>query len=439
MPALACRTGRKRVPAVRRALAAAPRLAAGLCLALVAGTGQAEPKLVYRSLEIEAAEEYQPGWNHFGPGWLRFIGRAEAALNDNLTAKAVVSPCGGPYRTHPEGVTQCAVYRILEELTLGGAYEKFDFSLGRQIVTQGNTEGFILLDRYNGRDYCRFLRLDVNNKIPNWLGRGRAFLGPATLTVNVAPLSATSYLPAQNGYCADAYNLPGRFDSLDDPGNDRIADWAGGGELAYTRDSWGATLNVMSTREDLFVVETLPAPQKVRPRVLWLGGTASATLGAAVARTEIAYAPDRPFTLDPMVAGGMAQQGIPTNGTDQRWNLLAAAGLEGRPGEWFIAFQYFHDRVGSGPQLVRQQQANFLSLRVRRAFFNDRLTFDSFTVFDLGYSDLGFRNALAYEVNPETNVELGATVYADFDHNTGLFGSYEGRESVYLKLRRTLF
>ena len=409
--------------------------------AFAVGAAWAAPTLRYKSLEAEAATEYQVGDSQLGPSYLRLIARGEWALNDNLTAKATLSPCGGSYSTHPKGVTQCAVYRLVEELTLNGDYSRFNFSVGRQIITQGNTEGFILLDRFNGRDYCRFARLDVQNKLPNWLAKGQASFSESTsLTATFAPFSPVSYLPQTGSYCDDSYHGLGRFDGLHEPGNGSIADWGGGLELATKHDQWSAGLNVMTVTEDIFVLETVPLPQKTRPRTLWLGGTAAATFGGKIVlRTEIAFAPNRMFTLDPSVLGGLLARGSSTNGADGRWELLAAAGVEGTVDEWFWAVQYFQDRIERGTKLVQNNDGHFMSLRLRRSFMNDRLAFESFAVWDLDYSDLGLRASLSYEINEATAVTVGGTAYSDIDHNTGFFGSYEGRESLFLKLRRTFF
>jgi hypothetical protein len=411
-----------------------------ILLLLTGGNAEGAPEFTYRSLEAEAASELQAGEGRFGPSFLRLIGRAELAVTENLTAKATVSPCGGPYSTQAQGVTECSVKRLVEEFTLGGVYSDFDFSFGRQVITQGNTEGFVLLDRFNGRDLCRFARLDIQNKLPNWIGRGRAFLGGSTtLAVTYATLSGESEIPDPGSYCDDTFHDAGRFAGLGDPMNNSLGDGAGGAELAVTRDKWSAALNVMSVREDLFVLETVPVLEKTRPRTLWLGSTASATLGGIVVRGELAFAPERAFTINPEALGGLLMQGIATNGVDQRWNLLGVAGVEGQIDAWSWSLQYFHDRVDSGPALARDQQSQMASLRVRKTFANDRVTFDGFTVFDIDYRDLGVRASVSYEINEAMRVAFGGTAYADFDNHPGLFGSYVGRESVYVKLIRTLF
>lgn len=405
-------------------------------VALAAGAASGAPRLTYSSLEAEAAAEYQPGWNRFGPGFVKLIGKAEVALTDELALKAAVSPCAGPYSTEPEGVTQCAPYRVLEELTISGVGKGFDFSVGRQIVTQGNTEGFVLLDRFNGRDLCRFARLDVQNKLPNWIARGRAFAGAATLSVTLAPYSAESEIPDPASYCADTFNNPGQFDYLSDPRNANTAGWAGGVELAVTHDWWGATLDVMSTREDLFVLQTVPGLQKTLPRTLWLGGTASATLGGIVVRGEVAYAPNRTFTIAPAATAGLLMRGIGTDGTDERWNLLTVVGIEAQHGDWYGVLQYFDNRVEAGPALALGGESQMMSLRIRRSFANDRIAFDAFAILDLDYHDAALRASLSYEIAANTRIEVGGTTYADIGHTTGFFGSYVGRDSLYAKVIR---
>jgi hypothetical protein len=332
------------------------------------------------------------------------------------------------------------VQRLLEELTVNGVLGDFDFSIGRQIVTQGNTEGFILLDRLNGRDYCRFARLDIQNKLPNWLGKGRVFLNKNTsLSFTFAPFSANSYLPQTGSDCEDRFHNAGQFDGLSDSQNNDIADWAGGAELSFSRGLWSATLNVITTREDIFVLETIPYFQKTRPRTLWLGGTAAATLGSIVVRGELAYAPNRDFTIAPQELGGLLAQGSATNGIDQRHNLLLSLGAEWRNDNWYWALQYFFDHVDAGIPLIRTNESHMSSLRVRRTFFNDQLAFDGFAIADMSDNDFAIRSTLSYEINEKTSVIVGGTAYSDMGGATGLLGSYAGRESVFIKVKRTLF
>jgi hypothetical protein len=445
------------------------RLAALLlgAVAAVTGAGPAtaerdtpslfSPRLVYGALEAEAATEVQVGDRDFGPSYFTLTGRAEVAFGENLTGTAVISPCAGRYSDEPEGVTQCNPERVLEELTLDAVGDGWDLSLGRQVVTVGNTEGFILLDRFNGRDFCRFARLDTDNKLPNWLARGRAFAGDASLALTVAPLSGRSQLPDPDSYCAERFTGLGAFDDLADPDFDSIDDWAGGIELALTRDRWSAALNAISTREDLAVVDPLFIPAKTYPRTTWLGGTASTTLGRYyVLRAEIAYSPDRRFTLAPptgLPPAGLPLTGLPAidlppagapptagvaaiDGTDERWNLRSVLGLEARWDEWFLALQYFDDRIGSGPALAVDDRTRMASLRVRRSFFNDRLGFSSFALYDASCRDIAVQAELRYDLDDRHSVELGGTVYTDLGDKAGLFGSYAGRDSLYLRLSR---
>lgn len=395
-------------------------------------------ELTYSAFAVEAASEYQVADRHLGPGLVRFIAQAEVALSEDVTAKAVISPCLGSYSAEAESGTQCAKGRLVEELILKGGDSAMDFSLGRQIVTQGNTEGFVILDRFNGRDMCRFARLDIQNKLPNWIAKGRAFWGDNSFAMTFAPFSAESEIPDPTGYCNDRFHDLGRFAAQENPDNNSIADWAGGAEWALNRDSWSTTFNVLSTREDLFVLELLPSWKKIRPRTLWLGGSTSATLNNIVLRGEIAFAPERDFTIDPNALSSVLMSGMNTNGIEKRWNLLSVIGAELQRGDWYWALQYYDDRVASDTnesRLVRDLESHFASLRVRRTFANEEVVLNSFAIWDMDYRDFAVRASVTYEFNVNTTLELGGTLYADFGGTPGLFGSYDGRESVFMNLR----
>lgn len=392
-------------------------------------------ELTYSSLTAETAWEYQIADHHLEPGFIRLIAQAEFALTEALTAKAIISPCLGTYSTQPEGGTQCSKHRLVEELTLSGGFNTLDFVVGRQIVTQGNTEGFVILDRFNGRDLCRFARLDIQNKLPNWLAKGRAFFDDNTFTLTLAPLSAESEIPDYASYCNNEFYNLGQFSTQPDPGNSNLQDWAGGIEWAINKDSWNATFNAISTREDVFVIETVPTINKIRPRTWWLGGSAAVTLGSVVLRSEIAFAPERDFTISPNMLPSILGDGIITNGVDSRWNLLGVIGAEVSSGDWYWALQYYDDRVENGVSLVRDSTSHLASLRVRRTFDNEQIIFNSFAVLDVDYRDVAIRASIMYEFTEDMTLELGGTWYATLDDNSGFFGSYDGREVVFVNLK----
>ena len=410
------------------------RLQLAVALFAITETVAAAPTLSYAAAELETGSEYQLGDQRAGSDYIRFIGTVEAALTGSLEARAVVAPCLGAYTDAPTSVADCSPHRLIERLTLDGFGDAYDFSIGRQVVTLGNTEGFTILDRLNGRDYCRFARLDTDNKFANDLLRGRVFAGPATFTLHYAPFSPESHMPASDGYCADRFNDPGGLDHLSPPANDRLADWAGAVGFGLDLDRWSFALNLLSTREDLFVLQTAPAPVKTRPRTHWIGGVASTTVGRFVLRGEWAYAPQRDFTLTSAETLARLARGEATDGTESRWNLLGSLGLELRDGDWFWAFQYFRDEVGEGAELSRSRLREMVSLRMRAGFDNDRAGLSLFAVADLTDRDLGFNAVFDYAINDAVRLEVGGTVYSDYADAAGYFGRYAGRESFFLRL-----
>ena len=398
----------------------------------------AAPTLSYAAAELETGGGYRPGEPPVDAAYARFIGTLEVALTGTLGARAVVAPCLGAYIDTPDSVGDCSPHRLIEHMSVDGFGAEYDFSIGRQVVSLGNTEGFVLLDRLNGRDYCRFARLDTDNKLPNGLARGRVFAGPATFTLLYAPFSPESRTPASDGYCADRYNDPGGLDHLSPPDHEGLSDWAGALGFGLDLDRWNFTLNLLSTREDVFVLRTAPTFEKTRPRTHWLGGSASTTLGDFVLRGEWAYAPERAFTLTSAETLARVMRGETTDGTEERWNLLGSLGLELRDGDWFWALQYFRDQVENGADLSRRRLQEMVSLRTRVGFANDRVELSVFAIADLTAQDLAFNVVVDYEINDSVRLEAGGTLYSDYAGAAGYFGEYAGRESFFLRLNWTL-
>ena len=315
----------------------------------------------------------------------------------------------------------------------------FDVTAGSQIVALGQTDGFVLLDRMNGRDMCEFSRLEIDNKDPGRLVEARAFSGDHSFRLIVGESGTNDYAEPRS-YCEDTFIRPNSASALDDPADDFDFgdDWAGAVEYKFVRDTFEFSLDVVSVREADFVLSTYPSFGKLRPRTTWFGGSASATLGSGVIRGEVAYAPDRAVTLDTAETMKLAIAGAFTDGTEKRANTLVSIGYEFDIFGWTVDQQLFLDHVERGRDLVREQDQFFSSMRLRKTLFNDKIDFQLFLVADLKVSDIAVRTVGEYQINDSLRLNLGGVFYSDHGSDTGFFGSFDGRSVAFVGIELEL-
>lgn len=398
----------------------------------------AAPDYFAMTTEIEIAGNTRTGEADHQEGGLTI--RLEEQVTNQTHATLVATAAGRrshPRDGHPEREQAFFEGRArIETLTLSHVGDDFDVVIGNQVLNVGRADAFQLLDRFNGRDMCDFARLDLDFKQPNQIVQVRMFRDDLTIRLIAAPFSAENDVANDRSSCADALTNAGRFDYVPDPHNDALEAWAAGAELSLQRDEYELSLDIMSMREADFVLKTFPEFHKVRPRALWLGGSGSVSVGDdGVLRTEVALSPRRSFTLDPAETALLARNGVPTDGTDERWNLLGLLGFEFEHEDWTTDIQFFADVVDGGPRLLRNDFGSFGSLRLYKTFMHARLSTQLFAVYDLVDDDIVVRSDLSYEASDRLTLTAGLVVYDDLDAQPGIFGTFENRPQVFAGLQ----
>ena len=412
------------------------------CAAFVSASIQsfaaAAPDYLAVTTELEVAGNTRTGEVDHQEGGLTV--RLEEQLTDRTHATLVATAAGRrsrPRDGHPAGTETFFEGRSrIETLTLSHVGDDFDVVAGNQVLSVGRADAFQLLDRFNGRDMCDFVRLDLDFKKPNPIVQVRMFRDDLTVRLIAAPFSADNDIADDRGSCADVLTNAGGFDFVPDPRNDSLEAWAVGAEVSLQRDEYELSLDIMSMREADFVLKTFPSLAKTRPRTLWLGGSGSISVGDhGVLRTEVALSPRRSFTLDPAETALLARTGVPTDGTDERWNLLVLLGYEFELADWTTDVQLFADVVDPGPKLLRNDVGSFASLRLHKTFMHARLSFALFSIYDLVDHDIVVRPELSYEASDRLTLTVGLVHYDDLDGEPGIFGTFEDRPQVFAGLR----
>ena len=367
---------------------------------------------------------------------LSFRGLLDATLSERLTFSADVTLRGERTRPRPGLTASNASFSTtqfeVDKLVPSYRGERCDVTAGSQIVALGRTDGFVLLDRINARDTCEFSRLQIENKDPGPVVETRSFFGGHTLRT-IVDLSGRNRYSEAGSTCEDLFNAPNQVAGLDDPGT-RLTfgdDWSAALEYSFVTNSFDFSLTALSIREADFLLATVPQSKLLRPRTNWLGASFSAGLGPGVIRSELAYAPERDFTLASSATMELVGTGAPTDGPDSRWNALLSLGYEFDWSNWTIDQQFFLDEVESGPDLVREDQGLFYSLRLRKTWLNDKLSFQMFMVADFNEEDIAIRPEITYRANDRVLLNAGLVLYEDFGSDTGFFGEFEGRSVAF--------
>lgn len=153
-----------------------------------------------------------------------------------------------------------------------------------------------------------------------------------------------------------------------------------------------------------------------------IGATWQQSAGPRVWRLEAAWVPDQPVNV--------SRDGI---AVDDRQRWLAGAGVDwDLKGDTFLNAQLGVDHV-AGDNLFRPNTDVIATVKLRRAFANQRWTASAEVLGSLSDGDGTLRPALAWQAGDRFRLEGGADlVWGDRD---GLFGQFDATDRVWLRAR----
>lgn len=355
-------------------------------------------------VDLEVSREWGEGWRIRGLGRLRLEDRLEPASRTEVR---------------------------LRELVLSRRTRSSTFKLGRQQVIWGKADGIRLLDVVNPLDQREFLLENfTDSRIPLWMANAELFRGDHAFQLLVIPDLAFDRVPAPG---AEFFPLPELLTApvplivrdLEEPDSSDPGNW----EYGFRWSGWMGRLDL--TVNALYGWNNAPTPSRrltpsgleiaPRPRrSRLLGASGDLPIGPAVLRFEATYTPDDPRPV-------ATADGLGRFARQQVWRQVV--GLDWIRSNWLISPQWFEERVvDPDPALSGDPHRTFVSLLVRRAFHQDRLTFQTFYAYGFEHGDEWLSPQVSYELFGRLELTLGAD-FLDGDPR-GVFGRFDGRDRI---------
>ena len=300
------------------------------------------------------------------------------------------------------------------------------FTVGKQLLDWGITDGFKVLDAINPQDFREFILDEFEqSRIGVWAatleGVGdtvvwELFWSPDETTHDLADPGTGVYA---NGRALWWPSLPRPSVERVDPDRETIA-----ARLTFQSAKWDWQLMALDGFELEPRLSLVDGVLSLRfPRRRLVGVNTRRSMGSAVLRVEAAFHLDRSFMSSASEAT-KSDQVITAIGLDFRapWDLLASA-------------QIIHDRVFEArSNLLRPPTDTITTLNLRRSMRNDRLAVEYRWYQSLTDGDGLHRVKLSWDT-ALGNFAVGRdTAYGD---ENGLFGQFDSADRVYVFYERT--
>ncbi|MFN3314354.1 MAG: DUF1302 family protein [Hyphomonas sp.] len=313
--------------------------------------------------------------------------------------------------------------------------------LGKQSLAWGVLDGLQVTDRFDPVNRTEAVFGDIRpQRIARWGARLQAQLAGTKVdaaavfdpTVSQLPLASDAFAPVaprlRAGLPAGALTPPVNVSARDR----YLEDATFGVRASRSLGRSEASLVLISgpETEPVFIPAVTsdgPAIELRYPRRALIGATFDRSDGPRVWRVETAYIPDQPVNVS-------AAESI---SVVKRPRFLAGLGLDwNAPKDVFLNLQLGLDHIDAGGNdLVRPETDVIATVRLQRAFQNERLWLKGEVLGTLSEGDGAFRPWLEWRQSDDLMVSVGADLI--WGPERGLFGQYESQSRLWTRLSRT--
>ncbi len=321
-------------------------------------------------------------------------------------------------------------------ITLGTGDHRL--TLGKQSLAWGILDGLQVTDRFDPINRTEGVFAETRPQRMarwgvRWQGRtaGAEFDAAAAFdpSVNQVPMAGDAFAPLaprlRAGFLPGAATPPVAVSNRDN----YVADATYGLRITRNIGRSEASLVLISgpETEPVFAPVITPGGPVIElryPRRTLIGATIERSDGGRVWRLEAAYTPDQPVNI---------LTALPLAATD-RPRYLAGLGLDwSAPNEVFVNLQIGLDHIDAGgTRLVRPQTDVLATLRLQRAFRNERLWLKSELLSSLGGGDGAIRPWAEWRQSDTVLFSVGGDLI--WGRQTGLFGQYQDQSRLWMRI-----
>jgi len=424
----------------------------------------------YDASQIQLADiDLEPAFEvDLGADWSFFVkGRFRADARD------AIEP-GRPNQTARSSISSRALIgdraeAELREAYLQGTLLDIDWTIGKQQIVWGESDGFQVLDVVNPQSFREFvLPAFDESRIPLWSARAEKVIGATTLegvvvfdnTYDEFPdpgaafeLTSPRFVPsAEQAVTAVAEALAAAAPPdappqappalvIADPSRTGAADQADfGGRIKTFLGGFDLSLLYLRHTEDiptadLALVDGALLVTPVYDRVNLIGGTFANSFGSFTVRGEVGYTTDRrllrevdPAEVDPAVLANGQSFGAHA----ERDVVSYVLGVDYfGVSDTVFSLQFFHDVILNAPDgLTRPDNDYLMTGYVRRKAMNQKLLLEIEGLVNLVDEDALIRPLIQYEYSDTVSYFLAGDIFLGPEE--GVFGQFEPASRVSL-------
>ncbi|MBU1995993.1 MAG: hypothetical protein KKF78_02420 [Candidatus Omnitrophica bacterium] len=350
--------------------------------------------------------------------------------------------------------------------------EKYNFAVGRQIVTWGKLDDSVIVDRINPQDYSHYILYDKQErKDPALMMLYKYFNDDVSMEVAYLPFFEPSHVKmfgsdwAMFGHLLEAVNYgtytsaqKSAVNSIAISDHDTVTDKSLKNSQVGVRfrgkvndvDYSLYYMNVYNsvpvlkekTANGTIVKRFLYAPtdanlsslvssnlsaydyvlEKVHPRVNVIGADYETVIGEYGFRGEMAFLMGMPFTRQNFsyVEKDMISVGIGVDHT-------TASNI-------YFDLQLVQDYILNYESLFAQERSPLsVTGTISKDFLRGKLGLELDWAFNISYSDWMINPQVSYEVASGVDVKVGSFIFEDGDEPSTLFGKFDENDVIYVK------
>ena len=341
--------------------------------------------------------------------------------------------------------------------------EIWDLSLGRQIISWGQADGFSLTDVLSAKDSSAFLALSSDDtKLASDSIRLRFFHDIFTFEAVAVPFFTPNKLPRfgfEDGAKYDLYYIdtPATYDTKTPLGSIPIkytktesakpkmfTDTEAAARLSFflpgidfsVSGFYGWDKNPRFTREGkLTPPNVLINLNQEYYRIGMAGIDAAIPAGDVTIRLESAWIGGRyfePKNQMPVLSGTQ----LIFDPSVRKHQLLALAGLDWIKNSWTLSAQYFEDLIlDHKDDIERPMHKGFVSLNISKTFLRDTLKVSASGAVDINYGSTSSTYSVDYSLTDNMHVILGGDIYTKGYDGKGDFAQLNKISSIWVKGR----
>ncbi len=314
-------------------------------------------------------------------------------------------------------------------------------TLGKQSLAWGILDGLQVTDRFDPVNRTEGVFGEIRpQRLARWGVRWQAQVAGTRIDAAAALDPTVSQLPQASGAFAPVAprlraGLPGGAATLPltvAARDEYLKDATLGLRASRTFGRSEASLVLISgpETEPVFEATSTPGGPAIAlryPRRAVIGATLDRADGPRVWRVEAAYIPDQPVNI--RTAQPVASESRP--------RFLAGLGLDwSAPGDVLFNLQLGVDHIDAGDaDIVRPETDVIATLRLQRAFRNERFWLKGEILGTLSEGDGAFRPWLEWRQSDDLVISAGADLV--WGREQGLFGQYESQSRLWTRVART--